>query len=101
MADDVPAAVKKARNQELLQAAERVALGRLRRHIGAELEVFVEEHEPARGRARGRSRQGLHVGFPGAAELVGRAGRVTIEDASPCGLWGRPLDGRAELAQTP
>jgi tRNA-2-methylthio-N6-dimethylallyladenosine synthase len=88
LADDVPAEVKKARNQELLRASEEVALAYHRRALGAEHEVFVEE-ELAGGRGlRGRTRHNLTLSFAGPAELVGRSVRVRAEDASPFGLWG-------------
>ena len=88
--DDVPAAVKKARNQELLRTGEKVALTAHQRRIGTELDVFVEELLPQDRGVRGRSRQHLSVSFPGGAECLGRTVRVRVEGASPFGLWGSP-----------
>jgi len=89
LADDVPAEAKKARNRELLQAGERVALARHQSRIGEELQVFVEEvREPAGATLRGRSAHNLPVSFPGDLGLVGRSVRVRVEDASAFGLWG-------------
>jgi tRNA-2-methylthio-N6-dimethylallyladenosine synthase len=88
LADDVPLEVKKARNQELLRAAERVALAGYRRRIGAELEVLVEELLGERRGVRGRSRHHLPVSLAGEEALLGRTLRVRVEGASPFGLWG-------------
>jgi tRNA-2-methylthio-N6-dimethylallyladenosine synthase len=90
--DDVPLEVKKTRNQELLQVAERVAVRRHREHIGRELEVFVEEgSRPDRPMVRGRSVQGLPVVLQGTDDLVGRTVVARIEQASAFGLWGTAL----------
>jgi len=90
--DDVPLEVKKTRNQELLQVAERVAVRRHREHIGRELEVFVEEgSRPDRPMVRGRSVQGLPVVLQGPDDLVGRTVVARIEQASAFGLWGTAL----------
>ena len=69
--DDVPREVKQERNQRLLAAGERAALGRMRRHVGVPLEVFVEE-ALAPGELRARSVHGLQVRLAGPPELVGR-----------------------------
>ncbi|MSR61031.1 MAG: tRNA (N6-isopentenyl adenosine(37)-C2)-methylthiotransferase MiaB [Planctomycetes bacterium] len=89
LADDVPDEVKKARNQELLRAAEQSALARHQRCLDTELDVFVEEERPDGRGLRGRSRHNLAVSFPaGVVPLVGRRARVHVEGASPFGLWG-------------
>ena len=88
--DDVPAEVKKARNQELLRTSERVALAAHQRRIGTDLDVFVEEYMGEERGMRGRSVHHLAVSIKGGPELVGEAVRVRIEGASPFGLWGAP-----------
>jgi tRNA-2-methylthio-N6-dimethylallyladenosine synthase len=88
LADDVPVETKKARNQELLRAAEEVALAHHRRALGSEHEVFVEEELTGGRGVRGRTRHNLTISCAGPAELVGRSVRVRAEDASPFGLWG-------------
>jgi tRNA-2-methylthio-N6-dimethylallyladenosine synthase len=90
LADDVALEVKKARNQELLRTAERVALSRHQRRIGTELEVFVEEFLGRERGVRGRCRHHLSVSFPGEGALLGTTVRVHVEGASPFGLWGTP-----------
>jgi tRNA-2-methylthio-N6-dimethylallyladenosine synthase len=92
LADDVPAEVKRARNQELLQAAQEAALARHHRYLGAELEVLVEERLPDGRGLRGRSRQHVSVSFAGEGE-IGRTVRVRIEGASTFGLWGTVSEG--------
>jgi len=89
LADDVPDEVKKARNQELLRAAEQSALARHQRCLGTELDVFVEDELPDGRGLRGRSRHNLAVSFAiGTEPLVGRRARVQVEGASAFGLWG-------------
>jgi tRNA-2-methylthio-N6-dimethylallyladenosine synthase len=85
--DDVPREVKQERNQRLLAAGERAALGRMRRHVGVPLEVFVEE-ALGPGELRARSVHGLQVRLAGPPELVGRTLRVVARDASAYALAG-------------
>jgi len=96
LADSVPEAVKKERNQSLLRLGERTALGRMRAHIGAKRRVFVErisERDPRR--LVGRTLHGLPCSFRGGAELAGTEVDVVIEDASPFGLAGSLATARA------
>ena len=90
LADDVPAEVKKARNQVLLRTSERVALAAHQRRIGSELEVFVEEDLGEGRGVRGRSLHHLSVSLRDGVELPGETIRVRVEGASPFGLWGSP-----------
>ena len=92
LTDDVPLEVKKARNQELLRASERVSLSAHQRRIGSELEVFVEEDLGEDRGVRGRSVHHLPVSFRGSSRLLGEAIRVRVEGASPFGLWGSPCE---------
>jgi tRNA-2-methylthio-N6-dimethylallyladenosine synthase len=90
LADDVPLAVKKARNHALLRAGEASSLARHRAWLGRPLDVLVEsEHDRRPGHLRGRSRHGMTVSFAGPASLVGTRVAVRAEDASPYGLSGR------------
>jgi tRNA-2-methylthio-N6-dimethylallyladenosine synthase len=87
--DEVPAEVKGERNQRLLRAAERIALGRLERELGREHDVFVERTSGrGDGELRGRSRHNVPVRCAGPEDLVGRSVRVRIGEASPFGLAG-------------
>jgi len=86
--DDVPLTTKKARNRELLAAAEQVALKRHQGRLGQVLDVFVESALQDGVHVRGRSRNNLSVTFPGLEGLIGSTRRVLIESASSFGLWG-------------
>ncbi|MCZ6597350.1 MAG: tRNA (N6-isopentenyl adenosine(37)-C2)-methylthiotransferase MiaB [Planctomycetota bacterium] len=87
--DDVPQATKKERNQRLLRAVERSALGRMQRWIGATVPVFVEAESAKRaGVVKGRTFHGLPVSFTGPPELVGTATTVAIGNATGYGLAG-------------
>jgi tRNA-2-methylthio-N6-dimethylallyladenosine synthase len=90
LVDDVPLAVKKARNHALLRAGEASSLARHRAWLGRTLDVLVEaEHDKRPGQLRGRSRHGMTVSFAGSATLVGTRVDVLAEDVSPYGLSGR------------
>jgi tRNA-2-methylthio-N6-dimethylallyladenosine synthase len=89
--DDVAPAVKKERNQRLLRRVEEVALGRMERWLGREVDVFVEETSRRAGRVQGRSRHGLPVSLPGDAAWIGRAVRATVDHATGFGLTGRAV----------
>jgi tRNA-2-methylthio-N6-dimethylallyladenosine synthase len=87
--DDVPLEVKKERNHRLLEAGERVALERHRAWIGREVRILAEEAlEKRPGWLRGRSTHHLAVSFPGGAEILGRALRVRVGEASAYGVSG-------------
>jgi tRNA-2-methylthio-N6-dimethylallyladenosine synthase len=95
--DDVPEVTKKARNQALLRASEEVAFARHQRHVGALVDVFIEERLEDGERVRGRSRHNLSVSLEGGPELVGRSVRVRVEGASAFGAWGSAEDEPATL----
>ena len=90
--DDVPLAVKKERNQRLLEAARVSALRRMERWIDREVDVFVEDRSPKHAeKLRGRTVHNLPVQFPhpeGDDTLVGTTQRVVVREASPFGLAG-------------
>jgi tRNA-2-methylthio-N6-dimethylallyladenosine synthase len=114
--DDVPAAVKRDRLNELLAVQEAIGLERNRSYVGRELEVLVDavtpprshEHEDeARGaaplgpRVSGRSREHKLVHVSGGPELVGRLVTARIDHAGPYSLRGTIVPacaGRAEGA---
>jgi tRNA-2-methylthio-N6-dimethylallyladenosine synthase len=91
LTDDVPEAVKKARNRVLLAASEEVALARYRAWLGREVDVFAEE-SLGDGRVRGRSRHHVTVTFAAPDSSLGRAVRVRVEGASAFGVWGSPAE---------
>jgi len=96
--DDVPEAVKKRRNNELLAIQTAISLEDNRRWIGQVAEVLVEG--PSRSTVRregwdgvdqltGRTACDRIAVFDGTERLVGRMVRVAIEDASAVTLFGR------------
>jgi tRNA-2-methylthio-N6-dimethylallyladenosine synthase len=89
LVDDVPAEVKRERNNRLLALGESVALARLREKLGLELPVFVEEpHEKHAGVLRARTHTGISLSLKGDAALAGTTQRVLVEDCTPYGLAG-------------
>jgi len=98
LTDDVSLADKKDRNNRLLQASERVALGRLRAHLGGTLPVFVERVSPKYPDSlQGRTFHNLPISFRGHADLIGSVVRVTAEEASAYGMAGKLVDGAADM----
>ncbi|HEY8439320.1 MAG TPA: MiaB/RimO family radical SAM methylthiotransferase [Candidatus Limnocylindrales bacterium] len=101
LADDVPAAVKRERLNELLAVQETIGLERNRAYVGREVEVLVDavteprvhEHDEADERAAsprvsGRSREHKLVHLAGGPELLGRLVTARIEHAGPYALRG-------------
>jgi len=92
--DDVPEAVKAARNLRLLKAQERVAREKHAAMVGRTYEVLVEG--PSKKNAEvltGRTRGNHIVHFRGGAELCGKLARVRIDGFTPVSLQGSLLDG--------
>jgi tRNA-2-methylthio-N6-dimethylallyladenosine synthase len=104
LADDVPAAVKRERLNELLAVQESIGLERNRAYAGREVEVLVDavtpprshDHEeavderaaPTGPRVSGRSREHKLVHLAGGPELVGRLVAARIDHAGPYALRG-------------
>jgi tRNA-2-methylthio-N6-dimethylallyladenosine synthase len=97
-ADDVPEAVKRRRNNELLAVQTAISLEDNRGWIGRSADVLVEG--PSRARARRDGWQGIDqlsgrtacdriVVFDGPERLIGQFVRVAIEAASAVTLFGR------------
>ena len=118
MADDVPAAVKRRRLNELLARQETIGLERNREWLGREVEVLVERVTPRKRSAddevvaddtglhvpslygaagegsvalAGRTRHNKLVHLSGDPGLVGRFVNVSVEFAGPFALRGRPV----------
>jgi tRNA-2-methylthio-N6-dimethylallyladenosine synthase len=96
--DDVPEAVKKRRNNDLLAIQTAISLEDNRRWIGRTVEVLVEG--PSRTSVRRDGWDGLDqltgrtacdriAVFDGPGRLVGRMVRVVVEDTSAVTLFGR------------
>lgn len=93
LSDDQPRATKSQRNRRLLAHAETVQAARLRREIGREHLVFVDELSEKRpGVVRGRTRTGMPVSVIAAPSALGKEIAVRIEEASPYGLAGSAIE---------
>ena len=99
LADDVPAAVKRARLNELLAVQESIGLARNDAYVGREVEVLVDAVTPPRShdhderpetgpRVSGRSREHKLVHLAGGPELVGSLVRARVDHAGPYALRG-------------
>jgi len=114
--DNVPAAVKRRRLNELLALQEPIGLERNRAWLGREVEVLVDtvarerlhDHEEPGTAEEGSGVRGVHPGpdevglsgrsrgnklvhLAGQAGWIGRLVRVRIEHAGPYALRGTPL----------
>ena len=98
--DDVPADVKKHRNNELLAVQQEVGLEHHRAWVGAEAEVLVEGSSPRADRQPspppeghtqllGRTRGDHIVVFNGRESLAGEYVKVEITDATSLTLFGK------------
>lgn len=96
--DDVPEAVKKRRNNDLLAVQTAISLEDNRQWIGRTVEVLVEG--PSKSSVRREGWDGLDqltgrtscdriVVFDGPERLIGRMVRVVVEDASAVTLFGK------------
>ena len=102
LADDVPAAVKRERLNELLAVQESIGLARNRAWVGREVEVLVDAATPPRShdhddgagaavagpRVSGRSREHKLVHLTAGPEMVGRLVTARIDQAGPYALRG-------------
>jgi tRNA-2-methylthio-N6-dimethylallyladenosine synthase len=94
VADDVPEAVKKERNQRLLRMQEEVARQRFSRFVGRVVDARVSEvSERFPTRLAAQTRSGYQVFFeePDAARreaLLGTSVRVQVARSTPFGLYG-------------
>ncbi len=99
MADDVPAAVKKRRNNELLAVQEEVGLAHHRQYVGDVMEVLVagpsprskkqaNPPSPESTQLTARTRRDHIVLFDGPERLGGQYVRVRITGATSLGMLG-------------
>ena len=89
MVDDVPQAVKEARNQELLRAQEEIQRRRNRARIGSIEQVLVDgPSKRDKAVLAGRTSANRMVHFRGAATLQGQVVPVRISDATALSLSG-------------
>ncbi len=108
LADDVPAADKKRRLNDLLAVQEGIGLERNEAWVGRRTQVLVDEarrprvhdHETAEGRGPrlvGRNREHKLVHFDGPGALVGTLVEVEVERAGPYALSGQPIEARNDV----
>ncbi len=91
MADQVPEAVKEARNQDLLGVINAHVSRHLEVLVGKQVEILCEgtsKHNP--NRLTGRTRTNKIVVFEGAPRHVGQLFDLRIASASPSTLYGDP-----------
>lgn len=103
--DDVPEAVKKERNQELLALQTAVSVADHRAQVGKQVEVLIEGYSklarlpgvtldpdaPGPRALSGRTQTDHIVALAGNERLIGKLVRVQIDDASAFTLFGRVL----------
>jgi tRNA-2-methylthio-N6-dimethylallyladenosine synthase len=85
--DDVPRAVKEARNQDLLALQADVSRRRLERWIGRDVEVLIESRN-RRGQLAGRARTNTSVVCDGPDALIGEVARVRVGRVTATTLIG-------------
>jgi len=85
--DDVPRAVKEARNAELLALQGEISRRRLARWVGQEVEVLVEERN-RRGQLAGHARTNVTVVADGPDAWLGELARVRVERVTATTLIG-------------
>jgi tRNA-2-methylthio-N6-dimethylallyladenosine synthase len=119
LADDVPAAEKRRRLNELLAVQERIGLERNAAWLGRTVEVLVEAEVPPRAHdhgdvtdspaavagpmVSGRTREHTLVHLAGDRSLVGRLVTARIEHAGPYALRGTnlgPMASRSSASET-
>ncbi|MFP4140403.1 MAG: tRNA (N6-isopentenyl adenosine(37)-C2)-methylthiotransferase MiaB [Phycisphaerae bacterium] len=102
-ADDVPEAVKKRRNNELLAIQADMGERHHRRQVGRRVEVLVEgpsvkgakalaDGETRQPQLMGRTRGDHIVVFDGPADLAGQYVEVEVTDAGSVTLFGRRVE---------
>jgi tRNA-2-methylthio-N6-dimethylallyladenosine synthase len=85
--DDVPRAVKEARNQALLAVQAGISRRRLERWLGREVEVLVEERN-RRGQLAGHTRQNVNAVCDGPDGLIGSLIAIRVQRVTPTTLIG-------------
>ena len=91
-ADQVPAAVKKARLNRLIELQNRITVENNLAWHGREVEVLVEGPSPKNPEAlQGYSREYRMVHFPGPPSRAGRLARVRVVGSALWGLKGELL----------
>jgi len=92
LADDVPDAVKHARNLELLEVQKAITLKRNREWIGKTATVFVEELNPRNPtELKARSDQDKKVIFEGKAGRIGSFVQVQLTELRNETFWGKAV----------
>lgn len=103
LTDDIPEAVKKARNNELLALQREVGLAHHQSYIGQSLEILVTGPSARSAKQAdvstattlqlmGRSRGDHIVLFDGPTSLIGDYAHIQIADATDLSLFGQQID---------
>ncbi len=88
--DDVPIAVKKERNQRLLELQSRISLEENKKMIGRTVEMLAEGPSKSnKRRLTGRTSQNQIVVFEGSDDLKGQLVKVKVEEVTALTLFGR------------
>jgi tRNA-2-methylthio-N6-dimethylallyladenosine synthase len=86
--DDIPEDVKNDRLQRLLALYSENCIEEMKKMLGAEVEVLVEQKKPDELHLKGRTRCWKRVIFPGGDNLVGTLQKVKIHSYSHQTLLG-------------
>ncbi|MEM6672622.1 MAG: tRNA (N6-isopentenyl adenosine(37)-C2)-methylthiotransferase MiaB [Planctomycetota bacterium] len=93
LADDIPEALKKERNQRLLRAAERTQRLRFERYGGRTVPLLVESTSERDERIQmGRTPWGMPASIEGPASLVGTHVQVVVDETTSYGMSARLAD---------
>ena len=85
--DDVPRAVKEARNQRLLRLQERISRRKLEQWVGRDVEVLIEERN-RRGQLAGKTRGHVNVVCDGPDRYIGELVVACIREVTPTTMIG-------------
>ena len=94
MADSIPDEDKSARLQALLDHQREIQRLNYSRHIGEEIEVMVEGHNPARGQVIGRTSQNKTLNFTTKQPILPATGnyvKVRVTGSFPNSLVGEAV----------
>lgn len=97
--DDVPPAEKSRRVKALQTLGAELAHRFACSHVGREVTILPERHDPGRGLLMGLAENYLRVTFPGPAHLQGKLVRVTVTSAANAEAVGATVRVAAPASQ--
>jgi tRNA-2-methylthio-N6-dimethylallyladenosine synthase len=96
MSDDISTAVKKERNQRMLELSARIGLRRMSSYVGQVVEAFLEEtSERFPGSLSGRTVHGLPINTKADDSHIGGLVRIRVNEATAYGMSGELLTDEA------